>query len=411
MSSATTKSFEDQVLEFITTKGRQIDDLLKLGATVAEVKAAYDAIAVKMDELRKHQLSAKAVRASVALAVGSAGALASASPVSEDCAKWLGSVAIARGLSKGLIAEEQIPACKQVIEGVHGKAALTTSDIPLPTNYASEVVELVAAYGQARRYGTVFPLSTGTVKLPKLKTSPAFGLIAMSAAVTQKSPQFDWATFTASKWGGLIILPNEIDADSVVALGQFIARYAAREMAKIEDVVFWTADGTSTYDSLEGLTKNVVSDSKTVALASTKVKFSDATLAKIRELRSVVDAAALAQGAYYFHPSFEQFFAGLNTAGDKPYIANGINGASLDGFPIRWIDVLPAYSTSNNASTVFGLFGDASYQYLGVRGAMRFDTSDAPGFANDQLYIRALERFTTAKMATGAMAGIITAAS
>jgi HK97 family phage major capsid protein len=209
----------------------------------------------------------------------------------------------------------------------------------------------------------------------------------------------------------LVIVPNEIDEDSVVAIGQFIARYSARQMAKVEDVVFFTADGTSTYDSLSGLTKSVVTNSKTVSLASTKTKISDVTLAKLRELRTGVDSAALAAGAYYFHPSMEQALNGFNSSGDKPYIAAGVQGANLDGFPIRWVDVLPAYSTSASASTVFGLFGDVSYQYLGTRGGMRFDISDAAGFANDQLYIRALERFTIGLMATGAVAGISTAAS
>ena len=64
-----------------------------------------------------------------------------------------------------------------------------------------------------------------------------------------------------------------------------------------------------------------------------------------------------------------------------------------------------------NAGKVFALFGDASYQYLGTRGMIRFDSSDAPGFATDQLYIRALERFTIGKMATGAVGGLKTAAA
>jgi hypothetical protein len=62
--------------------------------------------------------------------------------------------------------------------------------------------------------------------------------------------------------GGLIRLPSELDADSIVALGQFIARYAAREIAKWEDTVLFIADGTGTYDSLKGVTKEVVDQSK-----------------------------------------------------------------------------------------------------------------------------------------------------
>lgn len=398
------EEFQAKVLkgvESLTTKATELEQKLSKAPTpeeFAKLKSEFDDLVTQCREIRKASLR-------------SAGQIAARKgQVSEDCARFLGAIGIARALCKGKITEGADRA-KSIAEEVLGKAALTTSDIPLPVDYSGEVVELVSQFGAARQHGTVFPLSSGSVKLPKLTTDTAFGLIAMSAAITQKSPAFAWVNFIAEKWGGLVILPNEIGEDSVVAVGQFIARYSARQMAKIEDVVFFTADGTGTYDSLEGLTKSVVTDSKTIALASTKTHYSDATLAKLRELRTTVDAAALGFSKYYLHPSFEQLLSGLNTAGDKPYLANGINGASLDGFPIVWVDVLPAYSTGVNAASVFALFGDITYQYLGLRGGMRFDTSDAPGFANDQLYIRALERFTIGKMATGAVGGLITAAS
>ena len=115
--------------------------------------------------------------------------------------------------------------------------------------------------------------------------------------------------------------------------------------------------------------------------------------------------------AYYAHPTMESLFASFNTGGTNPYQANGINGASLDGFPIRWVDVMPAYSTTDSASTCFMLFGDVSYPYLGVRGGMRFESSAEAAFATDEVLIRALERFTVGKMATGAVAGLVSPAS
>ncbi|MFZ4774625.1 MAG: phage major capsid protein [Terrimicrobiaceae bacterium] len=404
-SPLTPEAFQKTLLagvEDLTAKSKDLEARIGKAATgeeMTKLKKEFDDLVDETRALRKSQLRSASLSAATRRG-----------EVSEEAARFMGAVAIIRGLQKGHLINGADRA-RSIAEEVVGKTALTTTDIPLPVDYGSEVVELVAQYGQARRFGTVFPLGSGSVKLPKLTTSPAFGLIAMSAAIGQKSPQFAWVTFNAEKWGGLVILPNEIDEDSVVAVGQFVARYSAREMAKIEDTVFFAADGTATYDSLEGLTKSVVTDTKVTTLASGKTKYSDVTLAKVREMRSVVDSPALAMGAYYFHPSFEQALNGFNSSGDKPYQANGINGASLDGFPIHWIDTLPAYSASANAASVFGLFGDVSFQYLGTRGGIRLDTSDAPGFANDQLYIRALERFTIGKMATGAVAGIITAAS
>jgi HK97 family phage major capsid protein len=347
----------------------------------------------------------------------SGGAGLRAGQVGDDCARHLAAVVIAGALKAGRL--DTLPPgqhdalhglCKEIL-GTEIKSALTGSDVPLPALYSGEIVELVGQYGAARRHGTVFPLGAGVVKLPRLKTDPAFGLIAMSAAVTEKSPQLEFVTLTASKWGGLVRVPAEIDADSIVAIGQFIARYAARQLAKIEDTVYFAADGSGTYDSLEGLTKSTITNGKVTQMASTKTKYSDSTLANWRALRAVPDAAVLASGAYYCHPSFEQHLASLNSSGDKPYNANGAQGASLDGFPVRWVDVLPAYSTSANAAKVFALFGDLSYQYLAVRGGVNLAASVDAGFTTDEILVRALERFTIGLMAAGAVAGLETAAS
>jgi HK97 family phage major capsid protein len=72
---------------------------------------------------------------------------------------------------------------------------------------------------------------------------------------------------------------------------------------------------------------------------------------------------------------------------------------------------MPVFTASDAVSTVHVLFGDASYMYLGVRGGIRFQSSVEAGFATDDIYIRALERFTAMLMATGAMSGVITHSS
>lgn len=332
--------------------------------------------------------------------------------VSDGAAKFLGGVYLlaARNQDKlGGLRVGDVDAKIRECLGLEAKASLTTSDIPIPTQWQGEVVELVSAFGAARKWGTVFPLGAGVVKLPKLGTDTAFGLISPSAGVTAKSPTVVFVTFTPEKYGGLVTLPSEIDEDSIVAMGQFLGRYCARQMAKAEDTLFWVGDGSTNGDP-EGLILSCATDSKTVVMAATKNKRSDTTLANLRAMRAVVDAAALGTSAYYFHPSFEQHFSGLNTAGDKPYLANGINGASLDGFPIRWVDVLPVYSTSDTSGLGFGLFGDASYQYLGVRKGMEIATSKEAGFTTDEILVRALERFTIGKMATGAMAVLVAGA-
>jgi HK97 family phage major capsid protein len=248
----------------------------------------------------------------------------------------------------------------------------------------------------------------------------------MSGTVTEKSPQTEFVTFNAEKFGGLVRMPSEINEDSIVGMGQFLARYAARNMALCEDSTFWKSDGSDTANTyngeVEGLIFSTITNSKVVQMASTKTHYSDATLANLRALRAIPDEAVFSMAAYYMHPTFEQLLSTFNSAGDRPYNPNAqlagataaqpfLTGPTLDGFPIRWINTLPAYSASANASKVFILFGDPSYQYLAIRGGIRFATSTEAGFETDEVLVRALERYQIGLMALGAVAGLETAAS
>lgn len=406
MDSNTPEAFESKVLDGIKTiaeKNASLAERVDKAATsedLVSLKGEVEALAIQTRNLRKASLSAPANFAK--------------GKISEDAARFIGGMALLSGIKSGQVRGDRSEGLvKDIMGEAEYKAALTTNDIPLPVEYNGQVVELVSEYGAARRFGTVFPLGAGTVKLPKLTTDPTFGLIAMSATVTEKSPAFSWVTFNAEKFGGLVRVPSEIDEDSIVAVGQFVARYAARNMALAEDHNFFvgTGAGSGINGSVKGLAVSVIDNGDVVQQASTKTKTSDVTLANVRAIRSLVATPALLRGAYYAHPSMEQAFSGFNTAGDMPYQANAAQGATLDGFPIRWIDTLPAYSTSAQAGKVYVLFGDVSYQYLGVRGGMRFDTSREAGFVTDEILVRALERFTIGLMADNAVSGLQTAAS
>jgi len=407
MDEITNNAFEEKVLSGVKTlaeKSKSIEDRLEKAATTDDLIALKGEVETLQNEtraLRRKSLSAPAN--------------ARKGQISEDAARYIGGLTLLSGLRGGQLSGSRSEGlCKDILGGeAEFKAALTTSDIPLPVQYSGEVVELVNAYGAARQFGTVFPLGAGSVKLPKLTTDPTFGLIAMSANIPEKSPAFTWVTFNAEKFGGIVRVPSEIDEDSIVSVGQFVARYAARNMALAEDHNFFvgTGAGTGINGSVKGLALSVIDAGEVVQQPSTKTKTSDVTLANVRAIRSLVATPALLRGAYYAHPSMEQAFSSFNTAGDMPYQANAAQGATLDGFPIRWVDTLPAYSTTAQAGKVYVLFGDVSYQYLGVRGGMRFDTSREAGFTTDEILIRALERFTIGLMADNAVSGLQTAAS
>lgn len=396
---------------FPSLKGLDFEILKGLPQGMKTINELVTTLKSDMETVRRQQLVEKQQSAGLRKTVNGD------VQISDGLAKHLGAMVFAAGLRGGQITGEKATRADNMIKGVFDdatyKTALTSSDIPLPVGYSGEVAELVSTFGAARQFATVFPLGDGVVKLPKLGTDPTFGLIAGSGTVTEKSPTITFVTFTAEKFGGLVRMPSEIDEDSIVQMGQFLARYAARQMAYVEDYQVFRSTGAASglNGTAKGLVTTVADDSKTKTSTGLGSP-SEFTLAHIRSIRPVVDAQALRMGAYYCHPTFEALFSSLNTAGDKPYIANGAQGgATFDGFPIRHVDVLPVLTTADTLSTVHILFGDISFQYLGVRGGMRFDTSKEAGFATDEILVRALERLTTGKMATGCMSGLITAAA
>jgi HK97 family phage major capsid protein len=311
---------------------------------------------------------------------------------------------------------------------IRAGGALSPTDIPLPTIYVPVIVELVWAYGQARKYATVYPLGAGTVKLPRLKAGEdtfayiGIGTAGMSQNVPQKEVTAELITFTANKLGGLIRIPTELQDDTFIPLGQFLARYIARQFAKLEDATLFIGDGTATYANITGVGPYCVANNTyLVQLAGGKTKPSDAVLQDFRNLRSKVNPAVLVgisqtsepMACYYLHPTMEALLVTFNTLGAPLVYRPAIAGQppTLDGFPIRWIASSQAYSTLAAASSYLAFFGDLSYWYLGERGAPRVEVSRDVFFATDELAMRALERIDVEAMAIDAMATLQTAAA
>lgn len=416
MSATVQKSADEQILESLGSINQRLAKVDVIEKSLGENKGQYDQAVQLIAEVQKTQVEFRKQLLETRSARVRRGG-----EVTSECATFLGAIGLIASLktpgdaispSQRSMAESQI---KNIL-GIEAKAALTSSDIPLPTQWSGEIVELVYDFGLARKVGTVFPLGAATVKLPKLGTDPTFGLIATSGSVSEKSPTIQFVTFSPEKFGGLVRLPSEIDEDSIVAMGQFIARYAARQIAYVEDWQFFMSTGAATgiNGTAEGLAKAVVTDSCFVyngnAANSTKTKGNDAVLADFRNMRSVstLSGIVLQRAKYYMHPTYESLLVSFNTSATvTPYLRAAGNGpATLDGFEIVWVPVLPALSGTAAVGVVTCLFGDVTFQYLGVRNGIRFDTSREAAFTTDEILVRALERLTVGLMASKAVAGL-----
>ena len=401
-------------IETMLTEVRSAWSSIKpLPETLRSLQDDHDRLSQQVTDLR---------RSSILRSASGGGGSRRPGYVSDDCARAIAAQFIAHcERSNKLEALCSLPSQREVLTtfarehlNLTTRAALTTTDIPLPVEYAGEIRELISQFGIVRSRMMPYPIGMGTARPARMGTRPTFGSVAMSAAFTERSPTITFASLESHKIGGVVRLPREIDEQSVVAMGQFLARYGAIEFARAEDTWGFLADGTGTYETVKGIVQIARDNAKTVVLAATKVKPSDATLADFRALRTKVNKAALngRLSAYYLDSTWETQLPTFKTAADPNCYMHRPDGtASLDGYPIVWTDVLTPYGTSNANDQPLAVFGAMSFWWMGEHGSPRMDTSEHVYFTNDQLAVRFIEEIDFDYAAVDATAALLTAVS
>ena len=342
--------------------------------------------------------------------------------VTDDCAQYIAAQFIAHCEKSGTLeALCSVTAQRDALAvfardtlGITTRNALSTSEIPLPVQYAGQIRELISDFGVVRRKMFHYPIGMGTARPARMGTRTTFGSIAMSAAFTEKSPTITFASLESHKVGGIVRLPREIDEQSIVAMGHFLARYGAVEFARAEDTWGFLADGGSTYENVKGIVQVARDGGKTLSLASTKTKPSDAVLDDFRQLRTKVNKAALngRLSAYYLDSTWETKLPSFRTAAEPNVYQRLPDGtAILDGYPVVWTDVMTPYGTADNADKPIAVFGALGFWWFGEHGSPRMDTSAHVWFANDQLAVRFIEEIDFDYCAQDSTAALLTAAA
>jgi HK97 family phage major capsid protein len=342
--------------------------------------------------------------------------------VSDDCARHVAAAFIAHCEKSGkLEALCSVPSQRDALINsardtlnLTTRAALTTSDVPLPVEYSGELRELISEFGVVRRQMHPYPIGMGTARPARMGTRPAFASIALSGTFPEKSPAITFASLESHKIGGVVRLPREIDEQSIVSMGQFLARYGAIEFARAEDQWGFLADGSGTFETVKGIVQIARDNAKTLVLAATKTKPSDATLVDFRNLRTKVNKAALSGrvSAYYLDSTWETQLPNFRTAAEPNVYQRLPDGSAIfDGYPVVWTDVLTPFGTSAANDQPLAVFGALSFWWMGEHGSPRIDTSEQVYFVNDQLAVRFIEEIDFDFAASDATAALLTAVS
>jgi HK97 family phage major capsid protein len=227
----------------------------------------------------------------------------------------------------------------------------------------------------------------------------------------------------AKKWGTLTKISSELDEDSIINLGDWLAGEIAYAFSEKEDRSVFNGDGSADYQGIEGFrsklkTINGVDEGGGLILQTSNA-FADITLTDFHELVGILPQYAdTPNAAFVCHRTFWaqvmcrlQYAAGgvskadIASAGDKTFL----------GYPVKLSQVFPS---SDTASVVYCTFGDhAKAATFGDRRTMSVAFSAEKYFDTDEIAVRGLERFdfnvhdVGTATAAGPVVGLMSSAS
>jgi len=262
-----------------------------------------------------------------------------------------------------------------------GEATMGAGGFAVPEEMANQVIRLVETYGVAPSAMQQASMSSDTILFPKRLTGVTGYWIGENSELTTSDPTGTQVQLVAKKLGCGTRVANELLADSVISVADWLVSEFSLELSKKVDEAAFNGDGTSTYGGIQGITTKIDDGTHTasvVAAASGNNSFENLDLSDFSKALGALPRYAIGGAAWCIspagdHPLMErlQMAAGGNMAGD---IANGGLPRFL-GLPV--IQTLVMNNTLGaDAGVIKVLVGDAALAGIyGVRNQVNVRSS------------------------------------
>jgi len=217
------------------------------------------------------------------------------------------------------------------------------------------------------------PMSSDTLLVPKRLTGVTGYWVGESSEITTSDPTGTQVQLVAKKLACGTRVANELLADSIVSVADWLVQEFSLELAKkIDEALLGDGDGTSTYGGMQSITTKIDDGTHTASVvdaAAGNDSFEDLDLADFSKALGALPRYALGGAAWYispagYHASIERLqMAGAGSTAD--IAAGGV--PRFLGLPV--VQTLVMNSTlSTDAGVVKVLVGDAALAGIyGVR--------------------------------------------
>lgn len=235
----------------------------------------------------------------------------------------------------------------------------------LPTEVRQQIEELADQVGAARQVANTFSQIVGTIRVPGASgAESSMSAVAEGGEISSTKRAFEAVELNPQKWATIIPWTYEAQVEMGARILQDVNRTIARSLARAEDDTMLQGDGTSTYNSIDGIFSSNRSGVGQLTLASGGTAPEDIEPDDLILARNQIDPGARMGLSYIFHPDLEAVFLSKkddNGAYLFDYVTEG-DVPTLKGIPVYYTEVLPTTGTA--ADTDFGALVNGAYWHM-----------------------------------------------
>ena len=274
----------------------------------------------------------------------------------------------------------------------------------VPEILLNELIYLRAQYGVVRRNADVRRMTSDTLWIPKMSGSTTVYWTTEGTAITPSQPVFSRVQLLAKKMSILTPVTSEVNEDSVVDLGNALARDMALRFSQEEDRVCTVGVGTTSVDGyIDGFVTEVLGVASNAgvitAAAGSSANWTAVTLGNLRSVVAALPRKFLIPGEvkwYMSRAAFENVVCNRldNLSGNAVLdIQNFRDGQpTLFGYDIEYIDDLASTAAGASGAAIMAFGNLRQSATLGDRRDTRIQVSDQFYFNTDELAFKGTQR-------------------
>jgi HK97 family phage major capsid protein len=277
----------------------------------------------------------------------------------------------------------------------------TAGGFTVPDPLAATIIELIEQFGVFRANARNVPMTSDTLRVPKLPEVPTTDRKPDSslsvyypdegAAITPSDLTFEQVSMAAVKYAQLAIWSTELNEDAVISMTDLLARDVARNFAWAEDRNSFLGDGTATYGGITGVMTALQAGATVTASGAAAANI---TLGDLNKLLAVLKEYPGLEPKYYMSKSmyWNVVVPLLQAAGgtNMPQIESGPM-TRLNGYPVVITQVLPGSDATTGTDVI--ICGDLDLgAYCATRRQVQIRILTELYAASDQLGIVATMR-------------------